>query len=121
MIPALDVEQAYSNGQEVKIPSSVSLEAWINEFCAVMSQNGFPKVLLYSNPSYLNQYLPANHGLGDMPLWLSEYAHAITLFAKGFPQQPAMWQYSGSGTVDGVSGKVDLNICWDLDSLLLNV
>jgi GH25 family lysozyme M1 (1,4-beta-N-acetylmuramidase) len=121
MIPALDIEQVYNtHKQEVKIPASVSLEAWIQEFCAAMAQGGFPKVLLYSNPTYLNEYLSANHSLGDMPLWLSEYSSKITLFANGFPKTPAMWQYSGSGTVSGIAGQVDLNVCPDLAPLLLD-
>ncbi len=120
MIPALDVEQVYAKNVEVKIPSSVSLEAWIQEFCGVLAQNGFPKVLLYSNPTYLNEYLSVNHGLGDMPLWLSEYSSKITLFAIGFPKVPAIWQYSGSGKVAGINGTVDLNVCDDLSPFLLN-
>ena len=122
IIPALDIEQAYTNNgaTEVKIPSSVSLEDWVTEFAGVMAQNDFPSIMLYSNPTYLNEYLKSGHSLGSMPLWLSEYASKITLKAAGFPDVPAIWQYSGSGTIDGVSGKVDLNTCDDLTPLMLS-
>ena len=117
IIPALDVEQYYANGVEQKVPYN-TLEQWVNDFCAVMADNGFPKVMLYSNPSYLNANLPAGHSLGSMPLWISEYAGQVSVYPSGWTGY-AIWQNSGSGTVDGIPGQVDTDVCDDLSPLLL--
>ena len=119
IIPALDAEQFFLNGVEQKIPASVSLESWIKEFCSVMAQNGFPTVMLYSNPSFLNQYLKPNHSLGNMPLWLSEYNSSLTVLPRGWTEV-AIWQNSGAGHVNGYSGQIDTDVCADLSPILLN-
>ena len=120
IIPALDIEWSYTGaGAQIPVPSSVSLEAWVKEFCGALAQNGFPNVMLYSNPSYLNQYLSSGHSLGSMPLWLAEYASTVSKLPNGWCSS-AIWQYSESGRVDGISGNVDLNTCDNLSALLLN-
>ena len=111
IIPALDVEQVMANGKEVHVAQG-TLEKWIKDFCAVMADHGFPKVLLYSNPAYLNSNLPPDHGLGHMLLWVSEYASHLTVYPKGWPSC-SIWQNSGTGHVDGIPGNVDTNICDD--------
>lgn len=40
-------------------------------------------------------------------IWLAQYEEI-----PDFPYQFTMWQYTNQGKVDGVSGKVDLNICF---------
>lgn len=118
LIPALDVEQAYINGIEQKL-SYNSLEQWIKDFCGVLAAHGFPKVMLYSNPGYLNANLPAGHSLGDMPLWLSEYAGHVSLLPSGWSSW-TLWQNSGTGHVNGINGNVDTDQCNDISSLFLN-
>ena len=45
--------------------------------------------------------------LEDYDIWLAQYEEI-----PDFPYQFTMWQYTNQGKVDGVSGKVDLNICF---------
>lgn len=111
LIPAIDVEQVYA-GAEVPVPVG-RLYTWLKEFIGRMSELGFPRVMIYSNPAYLNHYLPANHDLGMYPLWLSEYAQSITIKANGWPSV-SLWQNSEKGQIPGIIGNVDLNICEDL-------
>ncbi|MBQ7774568.1 MAG: glycoside hydrolase family 25 protein [Lachnospiraceae bacterium] len=43
--------------------------------------------------------------LSDYDVWLAQYEDV-----PDYPYKFSMWQYSNKGTVDGISGKVDLNI-----------
>lgn len=57
----------------------------------------------YSYTSYINNYLNASL-LNDYPLWVADYRATL-----GYTGPYSMWQYSGSGTVSGISGACDLN------------
>ena len=57
----------------------------------------------YSYTSFINSYLNAD-ALAEYPLWVADYRSRL-----GYRGSYAMWQYSGSGTCDGVSGAVDLD------------
>jgi GH25 family lysozyme M1 (1,4-beta-N-acetylmuramidase) len=43
--------------------------------------------------------------LEDYPFWLALYSDRMT-----FPYRIEMWQYTDSGKVPGIEGKVDLNL-----------
>lgn len=45
--------------------------------------------------------------LEEYDVWLAQYEDI-----PDYPYQFTMWQYTNQGKVDGVSGKVDLNICF---------
>lgn len=57
----------------------------------------------YSYTNFINTYLNASE-LRDYPLWVADYRSRL-----GYQGSYTMWQYSGSGTCDGVSGAVDLD------------
>lgn len=57
----------------------------------------------YSYTNYINSYLNAG-ALTQYPLWVADYRATL-----GYTGSYAMWQYSGSGTVSGISGACDLN------------
>lgn len=61
--------------------------------------------VIYCNPNYIYSYL--NSSIKKYPLWIANYGVSS-------PKTPiwgkyAIWQYSESGIVSGVSGQVDLN------------
>ena len=62
--------------------------------------------LIYCNPNYINIHL--NSAITKYPLWIAHYgvSSPSTLRWANY----AIWQYSESGKVNGVSGNVDLNI-----------
>ena len=68
----------------------------------VISQNGFAPGW-YSYTNFINSYLNAAE-LADYPLWVADYRASL-----GYSGQYAMWQYTSSGSVPGISGSVDLN------------
>lgn len=57
----------------------------------------------YSYTNFINTYLNAG-ALSNYPLWVADYRSRL-----GYQGSYTMWQYSGSGTCDGVTGAVDLN------------
>ena len=57
----------------------------------------------YSYTNYINNYLNAA-ALRQYPLWVADYRSTL-----GYNGNYAMWQYSGSGSVNGISGACDLN------------
>ena len=69
----------------------------------ILDQKGFiPGWYSYTN--FINSYIDAN-ALKDYPLWVADYHDSI-----GYKGDYMMWQYSSSGTIDGISGDVDLNL-----------
>ena len=68
----------------------------------VIRQNGFAAGW-YSYSNFINNYLNAAE-LADYPLWVADYRASL-----GYSGQYAMWQYTSSGSVPGISGAVDLN------------
>ena len=69
----------------------------------ILDQKGFiPGWYSYTN--FINSYIDAS-ALKDYPLWVADYRDSI-----GYKGDYMMWQYSSSGTIDGISGDVDLNL-----------
>ena len=83
--------------------------AMAREFCGEIRRRGlYP--MLYANPNYLAQYFD-----GDLPeevdIWLAKWPRdpdpAVEPELSG-----GMWQYSSSGQVEGISGRVDLDAAY---------
>ena len=58
--------------------------------------------MIYSGPAFLNENLPAAHGLGGIPLWLAEYTTASQPSLPRGWNSYAIWQYSGNANVNGI-------------------
>lgn len=59
----------------------------------------------YANPDYIRRYF-TGAALNAYPLWIAQYASRYTYSGKA---EVAIWQYSSSGKVSGVSGNCDMN------------
>ena len=104
---AFDIEKA-----EVENPGDVPrTEKLINKqrtditlaFCnTIKAANYFP--IIYSNKSFLEDKLETNR-LSDYHIWLAHWVQN-TDYDKPY----SIWQYSETGTVDGIQGNVDLDI-----------
>ena len=101
--PVLDIETNKSNLTPLQV------QEWISAFMTQMKSLGYPVVIIYSYGPFFNANLPANHPFGSIPLWLAQYTSAAA------PKLPIgwnsylIWQYSGSGKVNGVSTDCDMN------------
>ena len=89
-------------------------QEWIQIFKETLENAGF-RFMIYSSKRFLDKTIPANHGLGNLPLWLAIYPRIFDI--NKFPQTPIgwyswdIWQYSYQGKPNGFNGvNVDLNI-----------
>ena len=71
-------------------------------FCDRIKSAGYTP-MLYCNPSWLNSYLHKDKLIGKYDLWLAHWGVSSPSY------DCAIWQYSESGSVPGVSGSVDMN------------
>ena len=70
--------------------------------------------MLYTYKSFANSYLTMSQ-LSDYDFWLAQYASKAT-----YTGPYTIWQYSSSGTVNGISGRVDLNYAYkDYPTIIL--
>ncbi|MEE1318027.1 MAG: glycoside hydrolase family 25 protein [Ruminococcus sp.] len=74
-------------------------------FCNRIKELGYTP-MLYS-PSRELYFKYDLSRLSDIDIWYCEYANVPTFYYEF-----SMWQYSASGTVDGIDGAVDLNVCF---------
>ena len=72
-------------------------------FCQVIDRNRHTP-LVYGNPQWLWKHIDRPY-LTDYDIWLAHYTTA-TSYSSSF----VMWQYTDSGTVDGIYGPVDMNL-----------
>lgn len=94
-----DVEtEARSSGVDSALLTQCALT-----FCQTVESAGYRPAIYFNQQFGYQEYdLPT---LKDYTFWLAEYNTAPT-FLYDFQ----MWQYSNSGTVDGIEGSVDLNL-----------
>ncbi|WP_377077844.1 GH25 family lysozyme, partial [Ruminococcus bicirculans (ex Wegman et al. 2014)] len=73
-------------------------------FCDTIIKSGY-SAGVYANYTWLNYYIDGA-GLGKKyPIWLAHYTSNTN-----YDQRMDMWQYSGSGTVSGISAYTDVNV-----------
>ena len=79
-----------------------ALTQLVKRYMDILDQKGFVPGW-YSYTNYINSYL-CPEVLADYPLWVADYRSSL-----GYTGDYHIWQYTSSGTVPGISGKVDLN------------
>lgn len=77
-------------------------------FCKVIEDAGYIP-MTYGSPRKVYSGGLALEYLQEYPFWLAHYT--IDTAPTSFRYHYNMWQYSSSGAVDGIEGRVDLNIC----------
>ena len=87
--------------------TQAKIRAILNAYADEMQKHGW-EVIVYSYKYFLDKigasWLDANYRV-----WVAQYASKL-----GYSGKKIMWQYSSSGKVDGISGNVDMNECYDL-------
>lgn len=100
---AFDMEPV--NGESDRISGLTAEERTqiADAFCKVIERNGYTPVV-YGNPHWLETRLELGY-LTDYDTWLAHYTEQT-----GYPYDFRIWQYSHSGKVGGIKGKVDLDV-----------
>lgn len=109
--PVIDVETLHD------IENAATLSNDLVAFAEGLEAYYGSKPILYSSKSFANSYLI---DFSDYPLWLAEYEVAEPEIPGNW-ETWAFWQWSQSGTIEGLDGYVDQN--WfngsDLSELVL--
>ena len=74
-------------------------------FCDIIQQAGYTP-MIYANRSQALDYYDMER-VSHYDLWLAEYFEQ-----PEYPYSFTMWQYTSDGRIDGISGRVDMNICF---------
>lgn len=100
----IDTEGAGGNGRA----DSLSVErrtAVCEAFCTTVENAGF-EAGVYASRNWYNKNLETAF-LENFVIWLAEY-RSVPIY-QGYYQ---MWQYTSKGSVNGISGNVDMNISY---------
>lgn len=101
----LDVE----TDEQSKLPIG-ELTALSLAFLSVLEETGY-YCGVYSSATWFEDYLDGTQFGGREHLWVAKWTLSGTL-SQNMSEQFAMYQYSETGTVPGIEGAVDLNVCY---------
>lgn len=93
----------YEFGNRLNSEIGTKASSIANAFCDVVKSYGY-KPMIYGNLSMMNNYLKSP----NYPVWLAQYNSKCT-----YKKPYAMWQYTSSGSVNGISGRVDLSYVYE--------
>ena len=99
-------DYAAKNGVVVTKPL---VSALARAFCGRVSAAKYSP-MVYTNPSYLSSYYDAAIP-ADYDIWLAQWPATPDLAAKP-AQAGGIWQYTSSGSVSGISGRVDMDAAY---------
>lgn len=91
--------------------STVDLFNMINTYCTIIDAAGFyPMVYTYKN------FYHGKLGTSPWDKWMAQYGDSLNT-----TETVAFWQYSSSGSVPGISGRVDMDYQYkDYSKLIIN-
>ncbi len=99
----LDVEASGGRGDGV---SKDVRTAVCKAFCATIQNSGY-SAGIYANKTWFTERINTG-SLTGYKIWLAQYASAPTYTTTRYD----IWQYSSTGKVSGINGKVDMNISY---------
>ena len=100
----IDTEGAGGNGRADSLDAETRT-AVVNAFCQTIQNADLEAGVYASRNWYLNNLITEN--LRDVNIWLAEYRQTPEYTGKY-----DMWQYTSSGSVAGIEGRVDLNVSY---------
>jgi GH25 family lysozyme M1 (1,4-beta-N-acetylmuramidase) len=106
LIPVLDVETPFTG------MTSSTLRTWIRVFVKRVTRKLGRKPMIYTNASSWSATgNTTEFAKAKYPLWVAEWGVSRpTLPANNWARRGySVWQYTSSGSVPGISGRVDMN------------
>ncbi len=100
----IDIESADSDNARTANLSTDSYEAVAKTFCDMVGNAGY-RPMIYGNVKSFTLLMDAVD-VDDYDIWIAYYGTPLY-----YPYHFDIWQYTSNGTVDGIDGNVDLNIC----------
>ena len=115
---AFDTEQS-SSPTNTGRADNISVQARTDAtkgFCSTIVNNGY-ETLIYASPSWLKDNLDLNQ-LKEYDIWLANYTGATQedplKRPSNYKGKYVMWQYTDSGSVNGINGNVDCDLFYYL-------
>lgn len=99
----IDTEKAGENGRANELDKK-KRTAVCQTFCETIRNGGY-KAGIYASKNWFENKLDMNLLSDDIYIWLAQYGDEVTYDGKYH-----MWQYTSSGRVLGIEGRVDLNL-----------
>lgn len=99
----IDTEKAGENGRANELDKK-KRTAVCQAFCETIRNGGY-KAGIYASKNWFENKLDMNLLSDDIYIWLAQYGDEVTYDGKYH-----MWQYTSSGRVLGIEGRVDLNL-----------
>ena len=107
----LDIEWAGgdrgNNGRADNISADERTNA-TRGFCETIKNAGYIP-MIYANKDWLKNYLNMSR-LADFDVWLAHYVNGAPNKKSDYNGKYNIWQYTNSGSVQGINGNVDMNI-----------
>lgn len=105
----IDTEGAGGNGRadNLDVPTRSKV---CQAFCETIRSGGYTAGV-YASKNWLNNRLDITNFSGDNVIWLAEYRNEdVPTYGGTY----GLWQYTSSGRINGIEGRVDFNLCyWD--------
>lgn len=99
-----DWEPLSYSGSRTRVYDGATVTDCAVEFCTKIQQAGY-KSMVYYNKSMAYLKLGLDR-LEDFEIWFAQYSTPYPTYIYHYD----MWQYGSSGSVNGISGRVDMNI-----------
>lgn len=100
------VDHAQKNGVQINRALASDM---VRAFGRAVRKAGYT-AMNYANPDYLNRYFDKDVQT-EFPVWLAQWPGGTPCLDKP-PRTCSIWQYSDKGSIPGISGPVDLDICY---------
>ncbi len=97
----------YAKSQGVKINKRLASEM-VRAFCRVVKEAGYIP-MNYGNGDFMRNYFDSTVPV-EFPLWFAQWPKDPDF--DNPPRETEIWQYSDSGSVPGIPGKVDMDVCY---------
>lgn len=120
LLPVLDLEQAGG----LAVPD---LQAWVKAYMGRIYQRTGLRSVIYVSPAFWAKYMGDTNWFalnGYKVLWIAHWTTAPSPWVPGQTwggNNWTFWQYTSSGSVPGISGRVDLDRYngWDFSRVLI--
>lgn len=103
-----DWEQVDSDSSRTRDADGKTTTECAQVFCNLVEEAGYT-AMTYGSPSKIYAGGLQLEELTQYPFWLAHYTKDWN--PSSFRYHYHMWQYSSSGSVDGIEGRVDLDLC----------
>lgn len=100
-----DWEQPSDDEARTKGLDNETLNACAMAFCQVIEDAGYTPMIYFNQRQAKYQYDLTSLQQAGYPFWLAMYSDALT-----YAHHVQMWQYTSSGSVPGIKGRVDMDL-----------